>query len=81
MLDNDNMLDNIAQEIYANGGSAELINAVHACREGHPLNLGLSFENLQFMLAGRNMVTGDQKKWIDDQVRTNKKSLWIRMKN
>lgn len=66
-------LDIIAKAIGDNGGSAELLNAVHACRPGHPLNLSAAqpFLNLQFMLAGREYrfdIPHVQRAWIGAMV-------------
>lgn len=69
MTETTEMLDSIATTIGENGGSSELLNAVHACRPGHPLNARAEapFQNLRFMLAGRGLVTGAQADWIVKQ--------------
>lgn len=64
------MLDEIAEKL-SHYRSATLLNAVHACRPGHPLNQAISnpFSNLRFMMSGwGNMgLTAKQLRWIDGQ--------------
>lgn len=61
-------LDRIAEAVGR--GSAELLNAVHACRDGHPLNKNrrTPFADLQFMLAPRTVLPADVEEWLRRQV-------------
>ena len=40
--------------------SAESLNALHACRSGHPLNNPHQWRNAAFTLAGRGPWIGDE---------------------
>lgn len=69
----DEHLDVIATSLGEHGVSAELLNAVHACRPGHPSNKTTQtpFFNLQFMLAGRpchSAIPHVQRAWLGAMV-------------
>lgn len=66
-------LDAIAEAIGSMGASADLLNALHACRPGHPLNEAAfsPFLNLAFMLAGRqckSALTLEHRNWLSKMV-------------
>lgn len=70
-------LDGLAHTIAENGGTSELLNAVHACRPRHPLSgrVRAPFANLKFMLAGRGFIDGWQHEWLTGMARLEARIL------
>jgi len=71
---NDREINARIDRICRNVSRAELLNALHACRPGHPWNVaGVNhFENAAFMLAGgRNGATWADLDWLAKMSKKN----------
>lgn len=59
-------LDAIAEALGR--GSAELLNAVHACRPGHPLNKVKAFPFLNLWFMAANRLPHPLAEWLREQM-------------
>jgi hypothetical protein len=68
-------LDTICRK--ARGG--DFINALHACRKGHPLNklTKQPWANARFMASGRHELDCRDLDWLDKQVAKEEAALLI----
>lgn len=70
MIDNEmirNGLKVIQLCMSAQGATAEMFNALHACTPGHPFNKpeNKPFSNLLFMISGKISIPHEVRDWLE----------------